>query len=164
MTTITHEYFGEIRLTAAVCWEEEVTLNGYTTELRLWGDTRIKEADTEVLTYFETFCKTLTSYDALAKKALINELHENSEFIDFHVEEAPEVPAIAKLLANGFADLSESERATQFVAAMKLRNASMWLRKGDIMMDYTIDGEKTDGILAVKWNSKGVLHSVDWES
>lgn len=53
-----------------------------------------------------------------------------------------------------------------FVAAMALYRIGLWLSEtsSPVVMDYMIDKEHSDEILALKLTANGQMISIDWES
>ena len=70
--------------------------------------------------------------------------------MDFHIDELElEVPT-----------------TDDFVTAMKINNVGIWycLSKAEIIVDYMIDPDQSDEILAVRFNLDGSFSSIAWES
>ena len=95
MKSITHSYFGfldgdELKEINTI-WEKSFALNGETFEVALWaGSSANAEQQTIMLDAFEAFLQQLPAMDLLARQQLKHYLTENSDFIDFHIEEIPE--------------------------------------------------------------------------
>jgi hypothetical protein len=172
MTSLTHSYFGFFDADALkkddVIWEKYFTLNDETFEVALWaGSSANAEHQTIKLDAFEAFLQELPAMDLLARQQLKHYLTENSDFIDFHMEEMPEDSDVLSQLVAGANGGSIS--ASAFVDKMKLNSIGMWLQQigiddAPIIMDYMFDPENSDQILAVKFAPDRQLVTIAWES
>lgn len=172
MKSITHSYFGFLDADALkkddVIWEKYFDLNGETFEVALWaGSSANAEQQTIMLDAFEAFLQQLPAMDLLARQQLKHYLTENSDFIDFHMEEIPEDSDVLSQLVAGANGGSIS--ASAFVDKMKLDSVGMWLQQigmddEPIIMDYMFAPENSDQILAVKFTLDRQLVTISWES
>ena len=172
MKSITHSYFGfldadELKEINTI-WEKSFALNGETFEVAVWaGSSANAEQQTIMLDAFEAFLQQLPAMDLLARQQLKHYLTENSDFIDFHIEEIPEDSDVLSQLVAGANGGSIS--ASAFVDKMKLNNVGMWLKQiglenAPIIMDYMFDPENSYQILAVKFTPDRQLATISWES
>ena len=172
MKSITHSYFGfldgdELKEINTI-WEKSFALNGETFEVAVWaGSSANAEQQTIMLDAFEAFLQQLPAMDLLARQQLKHYLTENSDFIDFHMEEIPEDSDVLSQLVAGANGGSIS--ASAFVDKMKLNNVGMWLKQiglenAPIIMDYMFDPENSYQILAVKFTPDRQLATISWES
>ena len=67
--------------------------------------------------------------------------------------------------------MAEAEGTSQvdahaFVSAMRLTNIGLWftVEGSPVVLDYRLDPEASDQILAVKCDAQGQVVSIDWES
>ena len=56
--------------------------------------------------------------------------------------------------------------AADFVTALRIENISLWCSHDDapLVLDYRIDPQGSDQILAVKCDAQGQILEIDWES
>lgn len=77
-------------------------------------------------------------------------VEEDDEYIVFHREEA---------------ELDLPEEVKEFTKEMKVTNIGLWVDgENSIIVDYMIDPEESDEILAVKFNSNLDFVDIAWES
>lgn len=150
MENIKHHYFGEISLSKAdefgVIWENEV--EGINT--KIWIDE--KEGFTpEVLDKLANFLTNLKENISKASAELVEYLSEDSEFIDFHLENLPEL------------DLPNDPK--EFVSRMVITSLDLWIETDSfIAMDFMISKEESDQILCVSFDLNGEISDISWES
>ena len=157
-----HHYFGELDTDDIegrdVIWEDERQLNAQTFEICLWADAG-QQLDTLQLDAFAALLQDLPALDAQARSHLLAELQTDDEFMRHHLEEVENFPRLAELAPDG--DMA----APDFVRAMVLVNIGLWADEpASVVMDYQIDPEHSDQILAVKLTAQGELTAVHWES
>ena len=109
-----------------------------------------EEISKERLDLFEQFIKHFPERDQQARKALKSYLEQDSEYMDFHIDELELEPT----------------SIDDFVTAMKIHHVALWycLSKAEITVDYMIDPDQSDEILAVRFNLDGSFSSIAWES
>ncbi|MFG3526017.1 DUF2004 domain-containing protein [Streptomyces sp. NPDC047917] len=114
---------------------------------------------------FATRLAHLPALDTAARAAIREYLRQDRYFIDHHADELDDAEVIKRLTrdANG-----EAISVDAFTAAMHPVQIGLWHLTGEaearIVMDYTIDAETSDELLAVKMADDGTVASVDWES
>ena len=157
-----HAYFGELDTSDQdgrdVVWEAERTLGDQTIEVLLWADAdqALNEADLDA---FATLVQDLPALDTKARGFLQAELAQDDSFIRHHTDEVADVPALAAVAPTGEITVAD------FVRAMRLITIGLWTdQPPSIVLDYQIDPEHSDQILAVKLDAQGALTAVDWES
>lgn len=159
MTTSTHPYFGSLSTADLddfdVIWERELPLGPLTVETALWADADTPLA-TATLDDFATLLGRLPEVDGQARAALTTYLTAEDSYLTFHVQEM-----------EGGDQLPTDPAA--FAAAMVLHHVGLWLADPDkeepgVVLDYLIDPEHTDEILAVKLTPSGEHLTVAWES
>lgn len=169
MDPIQHPYFGHLDADALkkvdVIWDESRTLNDETFDVCLWGgigsDTSLH---TPTLDAFAAFLQDLSARDVFARQQLVKYLEEDPFYIEHHVDEVHEDDEVISQL------LTDAEGgkilAPAFVAKMKLTNIGLWLdvSSGPIIMDYMIDPENGDEILAVQLTLDYQIADIAWES
>ena len=117
-----------------------------------------------MLDTFAKLLQNLSGLDVYARQQLTKMLTQDKSYIEFHTEELAED---SEIISNLLVEADDREISIQdFSAAMHLTNIGMWLDFPDapIIMDYMIDPENSDEILAVKLTAEGQLVSIDWES
>ena len=86
-----------------------------------------------------------------ATEILIETLKEDREYMDYHLEACKE--------ANLPNDVVE------FVLKMTVTAINLWIGDSELItIDFMILPEESDQILCVKFNEKGEVDAVDWES
>ena len=154
---INHTFFGELDLVKGlgdeidlgdgiiVLWEKEINeINA-----SLWHN-KAAEITMETLDTFTKFLTDFKQNDEKARLQLEKYLSEDNEYILFYTEEIE-------------LDLPEDPR--EFVQMMKITNIGLWAdEENTIIVDYMIDPEESDQILAVKFNDKLEVVSICWES
>lgn len=151
MSTLTHNYFGELDFRIEddmeYIWEKEI--NGI--ETRLWY-VQGAEYSAELLDKFADFFKNLTEKIAVSREVLTEYLNEDSEYMDFHIEEIED---------NNF-----PTNVNDFVSAMEVTGVALWINDDDskIIIDFMIAPEESDQILCVKFNPQGEVLGIAWES
>lgn len=162
MIDITHAYFGELQFQELVdvCWESKLRVQDAEIDVWLWA--KKPGAEVTLLDDLAECCKNLDELNAKARIALVEEITTNTGYIDFHFENIEYLPDLKEL-----ADIEDkTEQIKRFVATMKLERIGLWTTpdSSPVVMDYMIDRERSDQILAVKLDAKGNVQSVDWES
>jgi hypothetical protein len=164
-----HPYFGVLDTSAlkdnpGVIWEREMSLNGSTFDVWLWADSD-KPLNVLMLEARAARLADLPALDTIARQQLRQYLEQDRYYIEFHLEELPDIPVIKALAPDGDASTVD---IGNFVEAMILSGIRLWLNmpdtSGSIIMDYMIHKENSDEILAVKLMKNGELAAVDWES
>ena len=90
-------------------------------------------------------------YDEDMEVILIETLKEDREYMDYHLEACKE--------ANLPNDVVE------FVLKMTVTAINLWIGDSELItIDFMILPEESDQILCVKFNEKGEVDAVDWES
>ena len=174
MSKITHSYFGALDndkiKDTDVIWESQSCLNDQELDIWLWaapGET----LDTQLLDAFASTLQQLPTLDERARVSLLHYLEKDSSFLAFHVDEAQvegaeNLQATQALIAQAQAAGKDAVAATEFVRAMQLNNISLWCSNEDapIVLDYRIDAQGSDQILAVKCDAQGQITDINWES
>lgn len=156
MTTITHPYFGSLSPDSPnVIWERELPFGDGTVETTLWLDGE-EFLNPAVLDDFAALLGRLPEIDAQARTALAAYLTADDSYITLHVQEM-----------DGGDQLPTNPAA--FAAAMTLQHIGLWLSdptedESEVVLDYIIDPENTNYLLAVRLSTTGTLQSIDWES
>lgn len=169
MSKLKHPYFGLLDTDALenidVIWEQSFSLNSATFDVSLWtGDSPNPPLDESMLDAFAKLLQDLPALDIYARKQLAKMLAKDKSYIKEHIEE---LARYSEIISRLLSDAGSSEISAQtFVAAMRLTNIGMWLdvSSAPIVMDYMIDPENSDEILAVKLTEEGQLVVIDWES
>jgi hypothetical protein len=165
MSKLNHRYFGDIDTSVTstdVIWEREVTLNSAVFEVSLWVSPN-EQIDRSALDAFAVLLEDLQTLDAGARRSLQNYLGEDRSFIEYHAEELQDSDVISRLIS----DTGHTEiEIDAFVSAMQLKRIGLWLgvKSSPVVMDYMVDPDNSDQILAVKTSRNGDVVSVDWES
>lgn len=156
MKHLKHAYFGELNTEGLddydVLWEEEIPYKNNAIRTTFWfcGE---DDLSSERLNSFEKFLKEFDKIDEKSRNALKNYLEEDAEYLNFHVEELENIP----------------KNIDDFVAEMQIKSIGLWYSIyegsiGEVIIDYMIRPEKSDEILAVKYNLDGEIVAIDWES
>ncbi|RRC91203.1 DUF2004 domain-containing protein [Erysipelotrichaceae bacterium OH741_COT-311] len=157
MEKMNHKFFGQLDLVnglkdqidfgdnTIVLWEEDI--NGINTTLWYGKPAEIRS---EILDAFSKFLTDFKQNDEKARKALEKYLLEDNEYIVFHKEEI---------------ELDVPKDAKEFVGYMKVTNIGFWIDgENSIIVDYMIEPEESDEILAVKFDSNFEIKDIAWES
>jgi len=166
---VDHAFFGELDISALdnddVIWEREFSLGDATFEVHLWA-TPGEPPKMRMLDAFAALLEDLPSLDAHARQLLRQKFQQDRSYIEFHVEEL-DTAVIRALAPHGDASAVDVDA---FVSAMELTEIGLWLlsdaevASGPVVMDYMIDKENSDQILAVKLMETSQPVSIDWES
>ena len=161
-----HPYFGRLDERALdahdVIWEARLRVGAAITEVQLWVGPRTAP-DAGVLDAFAARLAAADVLDVHARAALRATLQNERDYIDNHLDDPCDSAVIVALVdAAGGDEVS----VDAFVAAMSLCGVGLWAGEHDapIVLDYMIDPEASDEILAVKMSLDGTVMSVDWES
>ncbi|MDO5105266.1 DUF2004 domain-containing protein [Capnocytophaga sp.] len=149
-TTIKHPYFGELEadnVSGLGFWDFPFDFQGEPLDVALWEVEENKGISTEKLDFFADFLKDFEHKNQLARQALQNYLNEDDYYITFHKDDM---------------QLVVPELVTDFVEAMVISGIGCW-GDGVIVIDYMIDPDESDEILAVKFDQTGNIKIV-WES
>ena len=166
VATLDHPFFGLCGTagftTEEVCWEKEIAVNGSGVDVALWAppDAPMRnELDKGELDQMADAVQQLATLDEQARRHLLDYLDDDDAFIRHHLEEADAFPRVAELFPSG------STTPPDFAQALQLVQVGLWLGHPDpIVMDYMIDPDHSDQVLAVKLGADGSLASIDWES
>lgn len=184
--SISHPYFGEIFISPDnrsmdVCWEKTVPIHDESdnsTEVWLWACSN-HDLTSTLLDKFAFFCTHLAKFDDQSRQALINYLREDDAYITEHLRIFNEVGNDAEASPPLFTLFSNPPITPEkFVAQMQLTSIGLWAcptnevqdieaqdtSNTPIIMDYMIDSEFSDQILAVKLSIEGEVIYIDWES
>ncbi|MEG0920035.1 MAG: DUF2004 domain-containing protein [Comamonas sp.] len=155
-----HPYFGDLDTSdqdgTDVIWERDLELAGQPVDVALWANEN-QVLDPAQLDAFALLLEDLPELDAKARGFLTVELNEDDDFIAYHTDEVENFPALAAIAPDGEISIDE------FVRALRLCNIGLWC-DGTVVMDYQIDPDHSDQILAVKLDMQGGLKEVAWES
>ena len=154
MPAFNHPYFGLLDSDAIeddvdVLWESEADVAGRSIEIQIWAR-QGAEADAERL-------QNLAELDRRARAALVRYLQDDGEYISLHREE----------MDGG--DALPAEPAA-FADAMTLYGIALWHQdpfdedSGPLVLDYMIDPDNSDEILAVSVAADGEITEINWES
>lgn len=162
-----HPSFGELDRTGTrdvnVVWERELEVDGEPVDAHLWiaGDA---EPDAARLDAFAALLGRLDALDAAARESLRETLAQDDEFVRFHVEQGVEVEGVT-VPPDEDTPLTEASRDA-FVDALRLQTVGLWhdATALPVVLDYMLDPERSDEILAVKLEADGRVGAIDWES
>ncbi|MFE7427491.1 DUF2004 domain-containing protein [Streptomyces sp. NPDC057545] len=168
MKVMEHAHFGRVETSALdgtdVVWESTSQLGDDEVEVQLWAGPS-SDPDAEELDAFAACLTDLSALDTAARTALRAYLREDRCFIDYHVEELEDSETVVRLVRDA---ADEAVGADSFAAAMRLSSVGLWLSGlsdgPPVILDYMVDPELSDQILAVKLTRDGTVVSVDWES
>ncbi|MEG0053228.1 MAG: DUF2004 domain-containing protein [Comamonas sp.] len=174
MAQINHTYFGPLNTDKLqdtdVVWEAHLPLAGREVEAWLWAAPQ-QELNSMLLGAFATTLNNLPTLDARARAALLTYLQEDSDFIAFHVDLAQEenaqgLEATQILIAHAQSAGQTSVDALDFVGLLTLHSMGLWCSSegAPLVLDYRIDPEGSDQILAVKCDATGRITDISWES
>lgn len=174
MAQINHIYFGPLNTDKLqdtdVVWEAQLPLAGQEVEAWLWASPH-QELNSMLLAAFANTLSGLTDLDARARAALLAYLQEDSDFIAFHVdlaqeEDAQGLEATQLLIAHARAAGQSRVDAADFVALLTLHSMGLWCsgEGAPLVLDYRIDAQGSDQILAVKCDATGRITDISWES
>lgn len=167
MSDLTHSYFGLLHGEKVdpygVLWKGAVNVNANSVKVEL-KCTPDAVLDSERLDAFASILNDITTIDVRARTQLRAYLMKDPQYIEYHIEEIPEVPTIARLVKH--AREPGVSIIPAFVCAMQLRyiNLRYNVKGAPIMLDYSIDPEESDQILAVEFRLNGDAYDVKWES
>lgn len=180
---LTHFYFGDaladVKDDIDVYWEKEVTIcddaqqhsnDCISVEVWVWAGSPADLTPT-LLDQFASLCQQLQVLDKKARNALSQYLQEDSSYIDSHRDE--ELTEDSNTIAALFNQATVTPE--QFVEKMQLTQVGLWafpvtlenekpVNDSPMVMDYMIDSEVSDEILAVKLSIEGNVTGVMWES
>ena len=173
--TVRHSYFQTLSTDdfdgdIDVCWEQELPVGGGSVRVALWAGS---DADltAAALDAFAAFLARLNEADQAARAAIAAYLAEDGEYISLHEEEIE--------------DAEYPQEPAAFAQAMRLTNIGLWASDPNaeddenedgggggggggqaepIVMDYNIDPERSDQLLAVKFDLDGKITGIGWES
>lgn len=155
-----HPYFGDLDTGdqdgTDVIWERDLVLAGQPVDVALWADEN-QVLDSTQLDAFAQLLQDLSALDANARGFLAVDLNEDDGFITYHTDEIESFPALAAIAPDGNISIDD------FVRALRLCSISLW-SDGNVVLDYQIDPDHSDQILAVKLDMHGALKEVAWES
>jgi hypothetical protein len=167
MNKLNHPFFGNLDTSKLdkvdVIWSRDFSLADTSFEVCLWAGPG-EPLDARMLDALAALLADLPALDARARRFLVEDMAQDKSFIEFYVEDPDDMlPVIEALAPDGDADAVD---VGAFVKAMTLMNIGLWPVPvtGPVVMDYMIDPENSDQILAVKLDENGALVSIDWES
>ena len=122
-----------------------------------------------VLLQFENLCKQLEVLDDKARHALTHYLEQDRSYIDCYLD-IDDRPAFAPKI-----EPSVQIIAAQFVEEMRLEGVGLWatefdtenshsMDKSPLILDYMINADISDQILAVRMSITGDVIDIVWES
>ena len=150
MNTLDHKYFGKLCFDKAndtgIIWTGQVN----EINVKMWYDEDM-EVKREDLDKCAIFLENFKDNIKRATEILIETLKEDTEYMDYHLEACKE--------ANLPNDVVE------FVLKMTVTAINLWIGDSELItIDFMILPEESDQILCVKFNEKGEVDAVDWES
>ena len=155
-----HPYFGTLDTSdqegTDVIWERDLSLADQSVDVVLWAN-QGQALDPAQLDAFAQLLGDLPALDARARGYLTADLHEDDDFIAYHTDAVEAFPALAAIAPDGEISVED------FVRALRLCSIGLWC-DGVVVLDYQIDPEHSDQILAVKLDAQGTLKEVSWES
>lgn len=165
MSSSTHAYFGALTndslKSVDVIWERTVTQADSSFDVSLWASSS-DVLDIAKLDAFAALLGDLDALDTRLRAGLRTYLGNDSAYID-SAKELPDSEVMERL--------SEDHEAPEigvdaFVKAMQITNIGLWLgaESSPVVVDYMIDPEHSDQILAVKTTQDGEIVTIDWES
>ena len=171
----THPLFGQLDTSALdpvegdfwagdVLWDGFQALNGRQVRLDLWAVNQQVLALPELDALAQSLGR-LPELDSSVRQHLERHLAANPMFMDEHA--TPEALAVYTDWAAQLAALGGQVSVAQFVQHLQLVRVGLYPGQPfghAIVMDYQIDPEHSDQILAVKLTAQGELTAVDWES
>ncbi|AYN26717.1 DUF2004 domain-containing protein [Buttiauxella sp. 3AFRM03] len=166
MSSVKHPYFGTLNSLNShgldVVWEGKIAINNTETDAMVWieGNTSFQMAQLDA---FAALLTNISSVDARARIQLCNHLtRDDPYYLEYHVNELAESPVIAELIR---ASAEGIPSADAFVQKMRLHNIGLWHgQKTPLILDYMIDSDYSDDILAVGISLDGEAIYVSWES
>lgn len=168
-----HPFFGPLDTTSIeetdVIWEAILELNEQPVDTSLWAESGQALEDSRLDT-FAHLLEHLPELDARARTALTSYLEDDREFIDYYTDALDEgaegLDSTQALREQAQADGISQVDASAFVSAMRLTNIGLWftVEGSPVVLDYRLDPEASDQILAVKCDAQGQVVSIDWES
>lgn len=160
--TIQHDYFDKLNTQKSkdveVIWQKDIEFNNQVIDTVLWL-VNPNFLTQQNLDKFANFLKNLAKIDTISRQKLKNYLEEDNEFIELHIDEIEGSEIIENLGDNPSVD--------EFVKAMSINHISMWLDDNEdyhAYLDYVIDDECSDQILAVRFDIDGNFVEIAWES
>lgn len=174
MGQIKHAYFGTLNTDKLqdtdVVWEAQLPLAGLSVEAWLWAAPQ-QELSPSLLETFATTLSDLPALDGQARTALLTHLEGDDDFIACHVDMAQEeqaqgLEATQALIASAQAAGQNRVHPADFVAALQLHSMGLWCSGSGspLVLDYRIDAEGSDQVLAVKCDANGRITDICWES
>lgn len=164
MSALSHAYFGDIDIDDLCIWEDEITLSDIKDnpiELLLWVDDESLVPTPEFLDKSAHHFKHIEALHQKAISELTRYLSADGTFMDYYADNVNEydLPLLTKLIDNN--ELTTNN----FVKLLKLQTVASWYgNQSQIIMDYMIDPEQCDQLLAVKFNLEGHFLEISWES
>lgn len=164
MTMLTHPYFGELNFNDLCFWESNITLSHITDnpiELLLWVADESLKPTAEFLDKSAIHFQNINNLHQKATSELINYLTADGEFMEHYTNAIDDydLPQLAALIDDN------KLTADTFVKLLKLQTIASWYDEdGQIIMDYMIDPEQSDQILAVMFGLDGRFIDISWES
>lgn len=181
--TLTHPYFGDALADVTddvdVYWEKQLTVcdsahqhsaNCISVEVWVWASS-LADLTPSLVDQFASLCQQLQVLDKKARHALSQYLQDDRTYIDSHMDEE------LKEHSTTIAALLEQPSVTpeQFANKMQLTQVGLWafpaalenekpLNDSPMIMDYMIDSEVSDQVLAVKLSIDGDIMGIMWES
>ena len=160
MPTLNHPYFGGLDTDAPedevdVLWENETDLNGQPIRTNLWAAAQA-EPDAAEPDQFAERLQNLAELNSRARAALQAYLEKDNIYITCHREEMEGGDALP-------------DTPAAFVAAMTLHSIALWHQDpyeegSPLVLDYMIDPDNSDEILAVSVAADGEIQEISWES
>lgn len=160
----THSYFGQLNFDDLCIWENEIhipQINENPIDIKLWVEDENIKSTIEFLDKSANHFQNIENLHQKAVIELVNYLNDDDYFVNYYVDEIDEydLPELTKLIEND--DLTNEN----FAKLLKLRSVGIWYGEDtQIIMDYMIDPEQSDQILAVKFDLDGNFDDISWES
>ena len=173
MSQLNHPFFGSLDTDSMkdidVIWEASLEFQNHPVEATLWAEPG-QHLETTRLNAFAELVLDLATLDAHARKALVEHLQQDRTFIDYYTD-ALDDAAEGLDSAQALRDQAEKHgqeniSAADFVAALQLKDLGLWCTQqgSPVVLDYRLDPDASDQILAVKCDALGRVITIDWES
>ena len=155
--TVLHPYFGSLDLSQAVLWRGNIDCNGRLVPIEMTSTAGPSAAQLDAMV---SFVRDIGRFDAIARQQLQPTNDAVALYVEHHLAELSNDD-----LSVAFGTSNKSQLTTvEFIHHLVLRRVGLYPNSSTAILDYGLDGDVTQYVLAVTLGQDGSTRDVSMES